>query len=64
MKVKTTNNIENEINQIRLRIYEEVKDMTPEQRVERVSKIGETAAKKYGFRRVESANVAERVLFK
>ena len=60
--MKTTNNIENEINQIRLRIYEETKDMTPEQRVERVNKIGEAAAIKYGFKRVASAKEAERVL--
>ena len=59
--MKTINNIENEINQIRLRIYEETKDMTPEQRVERVNKIGEAAAKKYGFKRVASAREVERV---
>lgn len=60
--MKTINHIENEINQIRLRIYEETKDMTPEQRVERVNKIGEAAAEKYGFKRVESAREVERKL--
>ena len=53
--MKTPNTIEQEINQIRLAIYEETKDMTVEERVERVNKIGEAAAKKYGFIRVASA---------
>jgi hypothetical protein len=53
--MKTPNTIEQEINQIRLRIYEETKNMTPAQRAERVNKIGEAAAKKYGFKIVASA---------
>ena len=53
--MKTPNTIEQEINQIRLRIYEETKDMTPAQRAERVNKIGEKAAQKYGFKIVASA---------
>ena len=53
--MKTPNTIEQEINQIRLRIYEETKNMTIQERVERVNRIGETAAKKYGFKRVASA---------
>ena len=53
--MKTTNTIEQEINQIRLSIYEETKDMTPAQRVERVNRIGEAAAQKYGFKIVASA---------
>ena len=48
--MKTPNTIERDINRIRLAIYEETKDMTPEQRVERVNKIGEAAAKEYGFK--------------
>jgi len=54
-KIKTISHVEQEVNQIRLKIYEETKDMTPAQRVERISKIGEAAAKKYGFKRVASA---------
>ena len=50
--MKTISKIEKEVNQIRLRIYEETKDMTVQERVERVNKIGEAAAEKYGFRRV------------
>ena len=53
--MKAPNTIEQEINQIRLRIYEETKDMTIQERVERINRIGETAAKKYGFKRVASA---------
>ena len=49
------NTIEQEINQIRLQIYEETKHMTVEERVERVNKIGEEAAQKYGFKRIASA---------
>ena len=33
--MKMPNTIEHDLNQIRLQIYEETKDMTPEQRVER-----------------------------
>ena len=53
--MKTISKIEQEVNQIRLTIYKETKDMTPAQRVERVSKIGEAVAKKYGLIRVASA---------
>ncbi|MCL1919283.1 MAG: hypothetical protein FWG14_13490 [Peptococcaceae bacterium] len=52
--MKTPNTIEQEINQIRLRIYEETKDMTVEERVERINRIGENASKKYGFKIVAS----------
>jgi len=54
--MKIPNTIEWDINKIRLAIYEETKDMTPAQRAERVNKIGEAAAKKYGFKIVKSAN--------
>ena len=53
--MKKPNTIEQEINQIRLAIYEETKDMTPAQRAERVNRIGEAAAQKYGFKIVASA---------
>ena len=54
--MKTISKIEQEVNQIRLQIYEETKDLTPEQNRERLNKIGEEAARKYGFIRVASAN--------
>ena len=54
--MKTPNTIEDEIDRIRLEIYEETKHMTPAQRIERTNKIAETAAKKYGFKLVSSLN--------
>ncbi len=60
--MKAPNTIEQEINQIRLHIYEETKDMTVRERVDRVNRIGEAAAKKYGFKIIASVkeNVAHR----
>jgi len=54
--VRTYKTIEQEVNEIRLRIYEETKDLTSEQYTERVRKIGENAAKKYGFQRISRVN--------
>lgn len=48
--MKTTNTIEQEINRIRLEIYEETKEMTAAQRAERTNKIADDVAKKYGFK--------------
>ena len=53
--------IEHEINQIRLQIYEETKDMTPAERVERRKKNTEATIQKYGFKIVESAKEVVRV---
>jgi len=57
--VKSYKTIEQDVNQIRLRIFEETKDLTPEQYTDRVRKIGENAAKKYGFIRIKSVNNPE-----
>ena len=54
--MKTISNIEKEVNQIRLKIYEETKDLTPEQYRQRLDKITDAAAKKYGFKVVASAS--------
>ena len=54
--MKTTNCIEEEINQIRLQIYDKTKDMTPAQLTAYYKKNGEASAKKYGFKIVTSAN--------
>jgi hypothetical protein len=51
-----TRDIEQEINQIRQKIYDETKDMTLEQRREYYRKSGSAAAEKYGFRRIANAN--------
>ena len=57
--MKTPNTIERDINIIRLQIYEETKNMTVQERVERVNRIGEAAAQKYGFIIVKNANSDE-----
>jgi len=55
LKIITYKTVEPEVDRIRLNIYEETKGLTPEQYTERVRKVGEEAAKKYGFKRVASA---------
>jgi hypothetical protein len=42
--------IEQEVDQIRLRIYEKTKNMTPSQLTEYYKKSGEVSAEKYGFK--------------
>jgi len=53
--MKLISNVEHEVNQIRLKIYEKTKDMTPAQLTEYYRRSGEAAAKKYGFKIVASA---------
>jgi len=53
--MKTTKTIEQEINKIRIEIYEETKNMTLEQRNERLSKIVGDAQKEFGFKRIADA---------
>jgi len=53
--MKTYKSVEQEVNKIRLEIYEETKNMTPEQRKERLRKIVDTAQNEFGFRRIASA---------
>ena len=57
---KKPNTIEDEIDKIRLEIYEETKDMTPEQYLAYYRKSGEVAAKKFGFKIYASAKEAEK----
>ena len=47
--------VEQEINKIRLDIYEKTKNMTPAQLTEYYRKSGEESAKKYGFKIIDSA---------
>jgi hypothetical protein len=54
--MKAISKVEQEINRIRLEIYEETKNLTREQRLARTNKIGEAAAQKYGFKIVQSAS--------
>ena len=55
MKTKTPKTIEQEINEIRLKIYKKTKDMTPEQLTEYYKHNTEALVKKYGFRVVADA---------
>jgi len=48
--MKTMSKVEEEINQIRLQIYERTKDMTTTELTEYYRKSGEASAKKYGFK--------------
>ena len=53
--MKTINSIEQEVNQIRLAIYEKIENMTPAQVTEYYRKSGEATAKKYGFKIIDNA---------
>ena len=47
--------IENEVNKIRFEIYEEIKDLSQEQRNQRLRAIVESAQYEFGFKRIASA---------
>jgi len=53
--MKTISKVEQEVNQIRLAIYEKTKDMTPAQLTEYYKISTETTVQKYGFRVIASA---------
>jgi len=53
--MKTISPIEQEVNQIRLAIYEKTKDMTPTQITEYYKQSTEATIQKYGFKVVASA---------
>jgi len=55
MNTSMVSNVEQEVNQIRLKIHEETKDLTPAQYKERLDKITEENATRYGFKVVASA---------
>jgi hypothetical protein len=52
--------IEQEVNEIRLRIYEIIKDMTPQECTEYYRKSAEALAKEFGFRTYSSIEEARR----
>ena len=54
--MKTISNIEREVNQIRLKIYEETKHLTSEQYKERLKKITNETSKKHDFKVITSAD--------
>jgi hypothetical protein len=47
--------VEQEVNAIRLAIYQETKNMSLEQRKKRLCKIIDAAEKEYGFKRIANA---------
>ena len=53
--MKLTTDIEDQIDAIRDKIYEEIKDMTPSEETAYFNAIAEEARKKYNFRVVKSA---------
>ena len=53
--MKKSNTIEQDINKIRLSIYEETKDMTPEQRVEYTRRMTEPIIQQYGLKVIPNA---------
>jgi hypothetical protein len=53
--MKTPNTIEDEIDRIRLEIYEETKGLTPHERAEQTNRIAETFAEQFGFKIAASA---------
>ena len=54
--MKSYKTVEQEVNKIRLQIYEETKDLSIEQRNKRLSAIVEVAQKEFGFVRLATAN--------
>jgi hypothetical protein len=54
--MKTISPIEQEVNQIRLSIYERTKDMTPAQISEYYKQSTEATIQKYGFKVIASAS--------
>jgi len=54
--MKTISPIEQEVNQIRLAIYEKTKDMTPAQITDYYKQSTEATIQKYGFKVVANAN--------
>ena len=53
--MKTISPVEQEVNQIRLAIYEKIKDMTPTQVTEYYVQSTEATIQKYGFKVIASA---------
>ena len=53
--MKNLNTIEQDINKIRLSIYEETKGMTAQQRKERLEKVTNPAIEKFGLKVIPNA---------
>jgi len=57
--MKAISPIEQEVNQIRLAIYEKIKDMTPAQVTEYYKQSTEATIQKYGFKVIANAKEAK-----
>jgi len=55
--LKLTTDIEDEVDAIRDRIYEKIKDMKPDEEIAYFNSMVREAAEKYNFQVVKSANV-------
>ena len=55
--MKLTTDIEDEVDAIRDRIYEKIKDMKPDEEIAYFNSMVREAAEKYNFQVVKSANV-------
>jgi hypothetical protein len=53
--MKTKNTIEDDLDAIRDKIYERIKDMSPTEEVEYFNRVTEPIIKKYGLKTVNSA---------
>jgi len=60
--MKTPNNIERDLDRIRLKIYEETKHMTSAQYVEHIRKSAEEGVKKLGFKFIIDADNKRRLV--
>jgi len=60
--MKNPNTVEQELNKIRLAIYEETKDMTTQQRRERLEKVTNPAIQQYGLKVIPNAGSKSAVL--
>ena len=60
--MKTPNNIERDLDRIRLKIYEKTKNMTTAQRVAYTAKSAEEGVKKLGFKFIIDADNKRRLV--
>ena len=60
--MKNPNTIEDELDAIRLKLYEQTKDMTTSERVAFFNNSAEQALKKYGIKTVQMESVKRKVL--
>jgi len=62
LTMRKPDTILDEVHEIRRRIEERTKHMTPSEQTAYFNKRGEAAAKKYGFKRVASANETDNIV--